>query len=112
MVIGLLILTAIPTVTGVAQAISAQKTREERQKDERRMKKFNIDVHCNAESPYTKDIHDRRVVLRDDRLWIGPHEAVNPCAEGYVAESFYIEYPDNEVSDPSHSGYRRVCAEL
>jgi hypothetical protein len=100
MVIGLLILTAIPTVTGVAQAISGQKTREERQKDENRMKKFHIDIHCEADSARTTGIHDKRLVLRDDRVWLGPHEARNPCPEGYVAECFYIEYPDNEVSDP------------
>jgi len=103
MVIGLLILTSIPTVTGVAQAISAQKTRDERQKDERRMKKFHIDVHCEVESSRTREIRDKRLVLRDDRVWIGPTEALNPCPEGYVAECFYIEYPDNEVSDPSLS---------
>lgn len=101
MVIGLLILTSIPTVTGVAQAISAQKTRDERQKDEKRMKKFHIDVYCEAVSSRTKEIHDKRLVLRDDKIWIGPNEAVNPCPEGYVAECFYIEYPDNEVSDPT-----------
>lgn len=101
MVIGLLILTSIPTVTGVAQAISAQKTRDERQKDEKRMKKFHIDVYCEAVSSRTKEIHEKRLVLRDDRVWIGPREALNPCPEGYVAECFYIEYPDNEVSDPT-----------
>jgi len=96
MVVGLLILASIPTVTGVAQAISAQKTHKERQKDEKRMKKFNIDIHCEAESSRTKEIDDKRLVLKDDRCWIGPHEALNPCKEGYVAEAFYIEYPDNE----------------
>lgn len=100
MVIGLLILTAIPTVTGVAQAISGQKTQKEREKDAKRMKKFHIDVHCEAQSSRTKEIHGKRLVLRDDRVWIGPAEALNPCKEGYVAEAFYIEYPDNEVSDP------------
>ncbi|KAK5198197.1 hypothetical protein LTR92_002442 [Exophiala xenobiotica] len=99
MVIGLLILTAIPTVTGVAQAISGQKTREERQKDENRMKKFHIDIHCEADNARTTGIHDKRLVLKDDRVWLGPHEAQNPCPEGYVAQCFYIEYPDNEVRD-------------
>ena len=97
MVIGLLILTSIPTVTGVAQAMSAQKTKEQREKDEKRMKKFHIDVSCEANSPRTKDVHGHRVVLKNDRVWIGPVGASNPCRDGYVAESFYIEYPDNEV---------------
>ncbi|KIY02102.1 uncharacterized protein Z520_02240 [Fonsecaea multimorphosa CBS 102226] len=96
MVIGLLILTSIPTVTGVAQAIHGQKKHKEREKDARRMQKFYIDVYCEAQSSRTREIHDKRLVLRDDRVWIGPHEALNPCKEGYVAEAFYIEYPDNE----------------
>lgn len=100
MVIGLLILTAIPTVTGVAQAIHGQKTHKEREKDARRMQKFHIDVYCEARSSRTPEIHEKRLVLRDERVWIGPHEALNPCKDGYVAEAFYIEYPDNEVSDP------------
>ncbi|OAP56077.1 hypothetical protein AYL99_09256 [Fonsecaea erecta] len=96
MVIGLLILTSIPTVTGVAQAIHGQKKHREREKDAKRMQKFYIDVHCETQSSRTREIHEKRLVLRDDRVWIGPHEALNPCKEGYVVEAFYIEYPDNE----------------
>jgi len=95
-----MILTSIPTITGVGQAYSAQKTQEERKKDEVRMKKFHIDVFCDPNSSRARDIHAKRIVLKDDRVWVGPAEAVNPCTQGYVAESFYIEYPDNEVSDP------------
>ena len=102
MVIGLLILTSIPAVTGVSLAISGQKEEKERQKDATRMKKFNIDVHCDTQSPRSKEVHAHRLVLKDDRVWIGPVEALNPCTVGYVAESFYIEYPDNEV--------RHVCS--
>ena len=97
MVIGLLIITAIPVVTGVAQAMSAQKTKEQREKDELRMKKFHIDVFCDAQSSRLKEIHGHRLVLKNGRVWIGPKNATNPCREGYVAEGFYIEYPDNEV---------------
>ena len=102
-VIGLLILTAIPTVTGVAQAVHGQKEHMQRKKDARRMQKFYIDVYCEAQSSRICAVHDKRLVLRDQRVWIGPHEALNPCEEGYVAEAFYIEYPDNEVSDLRHS---------
>lgn len=104
MVIGLLILTSIPTITGVGQAYSAQKTQEERAKDEARMKKFHIDILCDPNSPHARDIHEKRIVLKDDRVWVGPHEAVNPHPQGYVAEAFYIEYPDNDVSDPMLKG--------
>ena len=99
-VVGLLILTAIPTVTGIGQAVHGQKEHVQREKDARRMQKFYIDVFCEAQSSRTREIHGKRLVLRDDRVWIGPTEALNPCTEGFVAESFYIEYPDDEVSDP------------
>jgi hypothetical protein len=98
MVIGLMILTAIPAVTGISQAIHAQKEHKQREQDARRMEKFHIDVSCEAQGSRMKEIHDKRLILRDDRVWIGPHEALNPHKDGYVAESFYIEYPDNEVS--------------
>lgn len=98
MVIGLFIITAIPTVTGVSQAISAQKTREEREKDAERMNKFHIDITCVDQKPRAKEVHQHRLVLKNDRVWIGPSEAHNPCSDGFVAEAFYIEYPDNEVS--------------
>jgi hypothetical protein len=99
-VVGLLILTAIPTVTGVCQAVHGQREHKQREKDARRMQKFYIDVYCEAQSSRTHEIHERRLVLRDGLVWIGPHEAINPCEDGYVVEAFYIEYPDNEVSDP------------
>lgn len=97
MVIGLMIITAIPTVTGVSQAISGQKKQEERALEEKRMKKFYIDIGCDADVAVVKrDINEHRIVLRDDLVWIGEKEALNPSREGYVAEAFYIEYPDPE----------------
>ena len=104
MVIGLLILTAIPTVTGIGQAVHGQKEQKQRQIDARRMQKFYIDVHCEGQDSHTREVHDKRLVLRDDRVWIGPHQALKPCKDGYVVEAFYIEYPDNEVSDPTGGG--------
>ena len=98
MVIGLFIITAIPTVTGVGQAYSAQKTAEEREKDKKRMAKFHIDLVCDADKPRFGELNGRRVVLKDDLVWVGAAEALNPSPEGYVAEAFYIEYPDKEVS--------------
>jgi len=97
MVIGLLMITAIPVVTGTAQAVSAQKNRDQQQKDERRMKKFHIDVRCVGDSKQAKGLDGRRIVLKADRLWLGPPAVVQKGDYGYVAESFYIEYPDPEV---------------
>lgn len=97
MVIGLLIIAAIPTVTGVAQAVSAQKNRDQQKKDERRMKKFYIDVRCAGDDSLSRDLHGGRIVLKDNCLWIGPPGAYQEGEYGYVAEAFYIEYPDPEV---------------
>lgn len=97
MVIGLLIITAIPTVAGVAQAVSAQKNRDQKEKDDRRMKKFHIDVHCASNDDTAKAIKSGRIVLKADRLWVGPAAILEQGEHGYVAEAFYIEYPDPEV---------------
>lgn len=97
MVIGLLIIAAIPTVTGVAQAVSAQKNRDQQQKDERRMRKFHVDIHCASEDLGAKKINGGRLVLKADRLWVGPADVAEKGDYGYVAEAFYIEYPDPEV---------------
>jgi hypothetical protein len=96
MVIGLLILTAIPTITGTGQAYSAQKTQEERKEEAKRMNKFYIDIDCDTDFADVGKVHGHRMVLRDDRVFIGQKEAINPSKEGYVAEAFYIEYPDPE----------------
>ena len=95
-----MILTAIPTVTGIGQAVYGQKEQKQREQDARRMQKFYIDVFCEAQSSRIGEIHGKRLILRDDCVWLGPHEALNPYNGAYVAESFYIEYPDKEVSDP------------
>jgi hypothetical protein len=96
MVIGLMIITAIPAVTGVSQAISGQKKRDEQELEDKRMKKFHIDIACDVDVLIVqRQIHEHRVVLRDERVWVGPKDIANPCPEGYVAESFFIEYPDN-----------------
>ena len=96
MVIGLMIICAIPTITATGQAYSAQKTQENNIKEEHRMKKFYIDIACDTEFPGVDNIRGHRVVLRNDKVYIGEADAVNPSKEGYVAESFYIEYPDTE----------------
>ena len=95
-------ITAIPTVTGVAQAMSAQKNQEQRLKDEVRMKKFHIDVRCTNDSQQARAVDKGRIVLKLDRVWVGPPEVVEKGVHGYVAEAFYIEYPDPEVHHRLH----------
>ena len=68
MVIGLLTLTAIPTVTGVAEGVSQQRQVNEEKSEEKRMAKFNLDVYCEETSGKAKDLKGKRVVLRDDKV--------------------------------------------
>jgi hypothetical protein len=97
MVIGLLTLTAIPVVTGVAQGLSHQRSAAERRADDRRMAKFYLDIYCDAKSSLTKYVHGRRVALRDGKCWIDEHKPHLRQKEAYTAKAFYLVYPDDEV---------------
>lgn len=97
MVVGLFLITAIPTVTGVSQAISAQKNREQRAKDERRMRKFNIDVKCDQADLRCREVDNGRIVAKDGMICVGPSGAVAESDFGYVSECMLVEYPDSEV---------------
>lgn len=68
MVIGLLALTAIPTVTGTALGVSEQRKANERKNDARRMAKFHIDVECAGETAEDDEVHGRRMVVRNDAV--------------------------------------------
>ena len=68
MVIGLLAITAIPTVTGVAMGVSEQRKANERKNDERRMAKFNIDVVAPPQEEPDDEVQGLRVVLRDFKV--------------------------------------------
>ena len=94
--VGLLAITSIPLVTGVAEGISAQRNREEQIVDEERMAKFYIDVYCDANSSKTKNIHGKRLVLRDDRVFIDEIDPSARTKESYTARAFFIQYPDGE----------------
>jgi hypothetical protein len=66
--IGLLVLTAIPTTTGVAFATSEQRKANQRKEDARRMVKFNIDVECDGDTDDDRDVNGRRLVVRNDKV--------------------------------------------
>lgn len=70
MVLGLLVVSAIPTVTGVAQAISEQKKQVAAVGDERYMTKFHLDVFCEPNHPKARQVHGGTVVLKDDKVRI------------------------------------------
>jgi hypothetical protein len=68
MVIGLLAITSIPTVTGVAFGTSEQRKANQRKEDARRMLKFNIEAECVGDTDDDRDLHGRRVVVRNEKV--------------------------------------------
>jgi hypothetical protein len=74
--IGLLMLTAIPTVTGVAQGVSQQRAQNAADAgtaaaadDNKRMAKFYLHARCEAGSERARrEVQGRRVVLRDNKV--------------------------------------------
>jgi hypothetical protein len=68
MVIGLLLLTAIPTTTGVAFGVNEQRKVNQRREDTRRMAKFNIDVECDGDTDDDRDVNGRRLVVRNEKV--------------------------------------------
>lgn len=73
MVLGLLAITSIPTVTGVAFATSEQRKANQRKEDARRMIKFNIDAECDGDTDDDRELHGRRVVVRNEKVSFNFH---------------------------------------
>ncbi|EPS25462.1 hypothetical protein POX_c03848 [Penicillium oxalicum] len=96
MVIGLLLLTAIPTTTGVAFATSEQRKANQRREDARRMAKFHIDVECDGDTDDDRDVHGRRLVVRNDKVYIDHPNPADRSIPAFTALAFYIEYPELE----------------
>ena len=65
--IGMLAITAIPTVIGVSQGVSEQQKANQAKEDERRMAKFYIDVVCEEDSEKAKNVDGKRAVVRDNK---------------------------------------------
>ncbi|KAJ0425824.1 hypothetical protein BJY00DRAFT_160457 [Aspergillus carlsbadensis] len=90
MVIGLLAITAIPTVTGIALGCSEQRKQNKREDDEKRMSKFYTDVECFEK----EELHGKRAVLRDNKIYIDDPSPANRKAEAHAGQAFYIDYPE------------------
>ncbi|KAJ5167444.1 uncharacterized protein N7482_006225 [Penicillium canariense] len=100
MVIGLLALTSIPTVTGVAFGVSEQRKSNQRKEDARRLAKFNIDVECDGETDDDRDVNGRRLVVRNDKIYLDHPNPTDRSIPAFTALAFYIEYP--ELDETKH----------
>jgi len=97
MVIGLLTITSIPTVAGMALGVREQRNQNSQRADARRMAKFNIDAYCEANSEKAKEVQGKRVVLKDNKVYLDdPHPSLRKEATAYTALAFYIGYPDDD----------------
>ncbi|KAL4873831.1 hypothetical protein BDV12DRAFT_182157 [Aspergillus spectabilis] len=94
MVIGLLAITAIPTVTGIALGCSEQRKQNRREDDEKRMEKFYTDVECTKDSEEASELDGKRVVLRNNKVYIDDPSPSNRNIEAHAGQAFYIDYPE------------------
>ncbi|KAJ5114366.1 hypothetical protein NUU61_000125 [Penicillium alfredii] len=96
MVIGLLALTSIPTVTGVAMGVSEQRKANQRKEDARRMVKFYLDAECEGDTDDDREVQGKRVVVRNDKVYLDDPLPSNRTIPSFTALSFYVEYPEPE----------------
>lgn len=96
MVIGLLTLSAIPTVTGTALGVSEQRKANERNEDERRMAKFHIDIQCDGDIQEADILRGRRAVLRNNKVYLDHPDPSKRKYASHTSKAFYLEYPEPE----------------
>lgn len=92
MVLGLLMIAALPTTIGVAEGISSRNKQTDAANDEELMRKFTLECFCDAQSRKRVEIHGRRIYLRNEKLYI----ARSPPADSFPFTGFYVSYPDPE----------------
>lgn len=92
MVLGLLAIAGIPTTIGVAEAISEGRKENDPETEEERMRKFNLECFCEANSRKAKAIDGGQIALRGEKLYVVPRDSVSDTSHPF--EGFYIEYPD------------------
>ena len=68
MVIGILAITALPTVTGIAEGVHHQRLQNKEAADETRLAKFHLDVFCSTKSSKKAEVDKGLVFLRDDKV--------------------------------------------
>ena len=68
MVIGLLVIAAIPTVTAVAEGIAEKDKPKNDKFEKRRMRKFSLTCWCEGKSKGKSDINGGKVVLGEGKV--------------------------------------------
>jgi hypothetical protein len=68
MVLGLLVITAIPTVTGVGLAVREQNREKAEASNEKLLRKFKLDCWCEGKGKAKEQVHGGNVVLGDGKV--------------------------------------------
>ena len=61
-------ITAIPTVIGIAAAVSEQKKQNEKNNDDKLLRKFTLACWCEDGGQDGADLHGGKVVLGNDKV--------------------------------------------
>jgi len=94
--IGMLALTSIPTVIGVAEGVSEQRKQNQAKADETRMAKFYLDVRCEDDPEEARNIRGKRVVVRDNKVYLDEPNSSLRSIPSHTVQAFYVNYPDDE----------------
>lgn len=101
--IGLLMLTSIPAVTGISLGISERSKPETLARERAQMRKFTLTCWCAGKSTGKSAIHGGDIVLGDNKMWIQAR-SVKPSKPFYPFDGFYLDYPDEERTPPPPTG--------
>lgn len=106
--IGLLTVTSIPVVTGVAEGVSEQKAANREAANESRMVKFHLRIRCDHSSKSSSALNGGWVTLSEGKVYVSPPSdapSVVADTEGYKRHGhpftgFYVSYPTGSTPAP------------
>lgn len=96
----LLALTICPAMLGTQEAIRQSQSKNKR--EEHRARRCNLAVSCVKASIRSRDINNKLIVLKDNKLYIANehplynHDPKNNISKGYSFSGYFLPYPDTE----------------
>ncbi|KAK7426983.1 hypothetical protein QQZ08_006581 [Neonectria magnoliae] len=95
----LLALTICPAMLGTQEAIRQSQSKSKR--EEHRSRRCNLAVSCVKPSIRSRDINNKLIVLKDNKLYIANehplynHDSKNNVSKGYPLSGYFLPYPDS-----------------
>ncbi|KAI1341051.1 hypothetical protein F5Y15DRAFT_23890 [Xylariaceae sp. FL0016] len=93
----ILALTICPAMLGTQEAIRQSQSKNKR--EEHRARRCNLVVSCVKQSIRSRDINQKLVVLKDNKLYIAGNadddEDAVPASTGYPFSGYFLPYPDS-----------------